>query len=64
MPDLSVREMMVLAPLVACIFWIGIYPAPILNRVEASAEALVARVRSQGTGEILGADFAAEVETK
>jgi len=64
MPDLSVREMMVLAPLVACIFWIGIYPAPILNRVEASAEALVARVRSQGTGEILGAEFAAEVETK
>jgi len=47
MPDLSVRELWVLGPLVACIFWIGLYPAPILRRVEVSAQALVNQVRGQ-----------------
>ena len=45
LPDLSPRELVVLAPLVACIFWIGIYPAPILRRIEPSARALVTQVR-------------------
>jgi len=45
LPDLSPRELAVLAPLVACIFWIGIYPAPILRRIEPSARALVTQVR-------------------
>lgn len=45
-PDLSVRELVVLAPLVACIVWIGLYPAPILRRVEASAQAFVAQLES------------------
>ncbi|MBI4503011.1 MAG: NADH-quinone oxidoreductase subunit M [Gemmatimonadetes bacterium] len=44
-PDLSVRELIVLAPLLACIVWIGVYPAPILRRTEASAQALVNQVR-------------------
>ncbi len=44
MPDLSVRELLVLGPLVACILWIGIYPRPFLHRVEASVEALVEQV--------------------
>ncbi len=47
MPDLSLRELWVLGPLVACIFWIGLYPAPILRRVEVSAQALVNQVRGQ-----------------
>ena len=47
MPDLSVRELFVLGPLVACIVWIGLYPAPILRRVEVSAQALVSQVRDQ-----------------
>ncbi|MFQ5703030.1 MAG: NuoM family protein [Gemmatimonadales bacterium] len=62
MPDLSVRELIVLTPLIACIFWIGIYPAPILERVEASAQALVTRVRDNDVGQILGAEFAVEAE--
>ncbi len=45
LPDLSPRELLVLAPLVACILWIGIYPAPILRRIEPSARALVTQVR-------------------
>ncbi len=45
MTDLSRRELAVLAPLLAAILWIGLYPAPILNRVEASAKALIEQVR-------------------
>ncbi len=42
--DLSVREYVVLGPLLACILWIGLYPAPFLSRIEASVEALRAQV--------------------
>ncbi len=45
LPDLSPRELAVLAPLIACILWIGIYPAPLLRRIEPSARALVTQVR-------------------
>jgi NADH-quinone oxidoreductase subunit M len=45
LPDLTLRELLVLAPLLACIVWIGVYPAPILRRTEASAQALVNLVR-------------------
>jgi NADH-quinone oxidoreductase subunit M len=51
MPDLSVRELFVLSPLVVCIVWIGVYPAPILRRIEVSAQALVTQVRSQASGQ-------------
>ena len=51
MPDLSVRELFVLSPLVVCIVWIGVYPAPILHRIETSAQALVTQVRSQVSGQ-------------
>jgi len=43
--DLSVRELVVLGPLIACILWIGLYPKPFLHRMEASANALVEQVR-------------------
>ena len=45
LPDLSRREILVLLPLIICIFWIGLYPAPFLRRMEASAQALVEQVR-------------------
>jgi NADH-quinone oxidoreductase subunit M len=44
MPDLSVRELVVLGPLLACIFWIGLYPKPFLSRIETSARVLVEHV--------------------
>jgi NADH-quinone oxidoreductase subunit M len=50
MKDLSRRELAVLLPLVFCILWIGIYPMPVLERVEASAQNVVTRVH-QGTPE-------------
>ena len=52
MPDLSTRELFVLSPLVVCIVWLGVYPAPILRRVEASAQALVTQVRGQLPGQV------------
>jgi NADH-quinone oxidoreductase subunit M len=45
MPDLSKRELLVLAPLLACILWIGLYPRPFLERIEASAEGLITTVQ-------------------
>jgi NADH-quinone oxidoreductase subunit M len=47
LPDLSKREVVVLAPLLACILWLGLYPKPFLERIEASAEALVNTVQGQ-----------------
>ncbi|HRP07508.1 MAG TPA: NADH-quinone oxidoreductase subunit M [Gemmatimonadales bacterium] len=35
--DLSLREIAVLAPLIAAMFWIGLYPKPILDRTESAA---------------------------
>src|SRR6267378_862592 len=45
LPDLSLREIAVLVPLLACIVWIGVYPKPILERMEPSARQLVQSVR-------------------
>src|SRR5216110_2844706 len=44
--DLSPREIAVLVPLLACIVWIGVYPKPILQRMEPSAQQLVQSVRA------------------
>ena len=35
-----------MAPLIAAIIWLGIYPAPVLRRMETSAQQLVNRVES------------------
>jgi NADH-quinone oxidoreductase subunit M len=45
LPDLSPREIAVLVPLLVCIVWIGVYPAPILRRMEPAAKNLVQTVR-------------------
>jgi NADH-quinone oxidoreductase subunit M len=43
-PDLNWREIAIVAPLIIAIFWIGLYPAPILRRMEPAAAKLVAQV--------------------
>src|SRR5216117_14609 len=43
--DLSPREIAVLVPLLACIVWVGVYPKPILQRMEPSAQQLIQSVR-------------------
>jgi NADH-quinone oxidoreductase subunit M len=42
--DLNLREVAVLVPIVLAILWIGLYPQPFLNRMEASTRAIVERV--------------------
>jgi NADH-quinone oxidoreductase subunit M len=44
-PDLNRRELALLLPLVAAIIWLGVYPAPVLRRMEGSAQLLVNRVQ-------------------
>jgi len=48
-PDLNGRELAIMIPLVAVILWLGVYPAPVLRRMEASAELLVTQVNATGT---------------
>jgi NADH-quinone oxidoreductase subunit M len=43
-PDLNRRELAVMIPLVAAIIWLGVYPKPVLTRMEASATKLVEHV--------------------
>jgi NADH-quinone oxidoreductase subunit M len=45
-PDLNWRELAIMAPIVAAIIWLGVYPAPVLRRMEPSAERLVTQVRA------------------
>jgi len=43
-PDLNRRELLLMAPLLACIIWLGIYPAPVLRRMQPAAEQFVRAV--------------------
>lgn len=51
MVEISRRELLVFAPLVALIFWIGLYPMPLLSRSETSVRALVEYVNSRSSEE-------------
>ena len=42
--DLSIREIVVFAPILALVFFMGIYPKPLLSRMEPSIRAIVAHV--------------------
>jgi NADH-quinone oxidoreductase subunit M len=42
--DLSVREIVILAPLAALILFLGIYPKPALDRIEPSVDAILHRI--------------------
>jgi NADH-quinone oxidoreductase subunit M len=46
-PDLNRRELILMAPLVAGIIWLGVYPAPVLRRMEVSAETFVRTVQTR-----------------
>jgi NADH-quinone oxidoreductase subunit M len=43
-PDLNRRELAVMIPLIACIVWLGVYPAPVLRRMEGAATRFVTLV--------------------
>ena len=41
LPDLDRREILILAPILLMIFWIGLYPQPFFNLIHASASQLL-----------------------
>ena len=46
LPDLNRRELALLLPLVAVIIWLGVYPAPVLRRMQTSSQLLIDRVEA------------------
>jgi NADH-quinone oxidoreductase subunit M len=46
LPDLNAREVATFLPLVALTIWIGIYPTPLLRRLDSSVGRIVMRVNS------------------
>jgi NADH-quinone oxidoreductase subunit M len=44
LPDLSAREIVVLAPLLAGMLWIGVYPKPVLERADVALVELIETV--------------------
>jgi NADH-quinone oxidoreductase subunit M len=48
--DLTPREYAVLVPLVLVIVWLGLYPAPVLRRMEPSARAFIEQVQGAPAG--------------
>ena len=52
MRDLGVREYAVLVPLILVIFWVGLFPRPLLQRSEATVEALLLRVTTEPTSSL------------
>ncbi len=45
-PDLNRRELALLTPLIIAIVWLGVYPQPVLHRMETAATAFVQRVNA------------------
>ena len=46
-PDLNRREMALMVPLVAAMLWLGVYPAPVLRRMQPAAEQFVRIVEAR-----------------
>jgi NADH-quinone oxidoreductase subunit M len=46
-PDLNRRELLLMAPLLASIIWLGLYPAPVLRRMQPAAEQFVRTVETR-----------------
>jgi NADH-quinone oxidoreductase subunit M len=50
--DLSLREWVVLLPVMLFIVWIGVYPTPFTGVTEASVQALIAQVQSKAAATV------------
>jgi NADH-quinone oxidoreductase subunit M len=50
MRDLSLREGFLLAPLLVLIVFLGIYPKPVLSRMEPSVDALITHIEAHAPG--------------
>ena len=49
--DLNPRELLIMVPLVVAIIWLGVYPAPVLRRMQLSAERFVSVVQGRATSQ-------------
>jgi NADH-quinone oxidoreductase subunit M len=47
--DLSLREIIVIVPLIAGMLWMGVYPKPFLERSEVAVNSLLEAVQGQGS---------------
>jgi len=52
LPDMDLREIVALAPLVILVLWIGIYPVPFLDFMHPTVEHLLEKVNVAGTHEV------------
>ena len=50
--DLSIREWTILVPVLAFIFWIGIYPLSFTGKTEASVRALITQVQTKAAATV------------
>jgi len=50
MPDLNLREIAILVPFIAAIVFMGIYPKPVIERMEPAVDALVAHIETHVDG--------------
>jgi NADH-quinone oxidoreductase subunit M len=50
--DLNLRELAIMTPLVAAIIWLGVYPAPVLRRMETSVERFVTIVQARSASNV------------
>jgi NADH-quinone oxidoreductase subunit M len=48
-PDLNRRELALMVPLIAGIVWLGVYPAPVLRRMEGAATRFVQQVDARAS---------------
>ena len=53
--DLNPRELTIMVPLVAAIIWLGVYPAPVLRRMQSSAERFVNTVQGRSASPVASA---------
>ena len=62
--DIGVREIVMLAPILVLIFFMGIYPQPFLSRMKPSIELIIQRVESKKEATPLILEGAKSRETK
>jgi NADH-quinone oxidoreductase subunit M len=48
-PDLNARELALMVPLIAAIVWLGVYPQPVISRMEVAATKFVQHVETRAS---------------
>jgi NADH-quinone oxidoreductase subunit M len=61
LPDLTGREGAIVAPIVVAMLWIGLHPAPVLERLRPTSEQVSEQIAQDGRRVELQANASAEV---